>query len=128
MATWLDFVSLFATITVIGGIVYAVLYVVRSVNDGLASTKASLKTKGLDISSSGVSIKTSKRFDREHYVDATQRGIVKAIGAASFRKNGAASHNVSGVPPSMERHTSSTSAGSSDSTEKKKKRFAFGKK
>ena len=35
----------------------------------------SLKTKGLDISDKGVSIKTQKRFDRENYVDATQRCV-----------------------------------------------------
>ena len=40
--------------------------------DGDAS---SLKAKGLDISAHGVSIKTEKRFDREHYVDATQRCV-----------------------------------------------------
>lgn len=35
----------------------------------------SLKTRGLTISDKGVSIKTSKRFDREDYVDATQRYV-----------------------------------------------------
>lgn len=36
---------------------------------------SSLKTRGLTISDKGVSIKTSKRFDREDYVDATQRYV-----------------------------------------------------
>ncbi|PPQ74754.1 hypothetical protein CVT26_005051, partial [Gymnopilus dilepis] len=122
--------SIRQTISVLGGIVYGILYIVKSVNDGLESTKASLKSKGLDISSTGVSVKTSRRFDREDYVDATQRGIIKAMGAASFRKNAAASSpDVAGVPPAMERQTSSTSSvNSTDSIEKKKKRFGFGKK
>ena len=94
-----------------------------------------------------MSVKTSRRFDREDYVDATQRygrsfaspfisdhlssrGIIKAMGAASFRKNAAASSpDVTGVPPAMDRQTSSTSSvNSTDSIEKKKKRFGFGKK
>jgi len=52
------------------------------------------------------------------------------MGAASFRKNAAASSpDVTGVPPPMERQTSSTSSvNSTDSVEKKKKRFGFGKK
>lgn len=33
----------------------------------------SLRDKGISITNKGVSVKTSKRFDREHYVDATQR-------------------------------------------------------
>ena len=32
-----------------------------------------LKGKGLDISKSGMSVKTDKRFNREEYLDATQR-------------------------------------------------------
>jgi hypothetical protein len=36
----------------------------------------SLKSRGLDISKEGVSVKTFRRFDREDYVDATQRSIL----------------------------------------------------
>ena len=39
----------------------------------LISFISSLKAKGLDISHTGVSVKTQKRFDRQDYVDATQR-------------------------------------------------------
>ena len=39
----------------------------------LISFTSSLKAKGLDISHTGVSVKTQKRFDRQDYVDATQR-------------------------------------------------------
>lgn len=34
-----------------------------------------LKEKGLDISDKGVSVKTTKRLNREDYVDATQRCV-----------------------------------------------------
>jgi hypothetical protein len=36
----------------------------------------SLQSRGISISDKGVSIKTSKRFDREDYVDATQRSAL----------------------------------------------------
>ncbi|KAJ8688950.1 hypothetical protein PTI98_013020 [Pleurotus ostreatus] len=101
MANWIDLFSLFATIAVFGGIIYGVLYLVNSVSQGVASTKEALANKGLHISDKGVSVKTSKRFDREDYVDATQRyvlspsakhpltsapdrGFIKAMNAASF--------------------------------------------
>ncbi|PFH49181.1 hypothetical protein AMATHDRAFT_48943 [Amanita thiersii Skay4041] len=48
----------------------------------------SLKSKGYDISKTGVSVKTSKRFDHEHYVDAVQRGFIRALGASSYGANG----------------------------------------
>jgi hypothetical protein len=61
-----------------------------------------LKSKGLDITGEGISVKTSRRFDRGDYVDATQRcehypssstqgltlythrGFIKAMNASSF--------------------------------------------
>ncbi|KAJ7638361.1 hypothetical protein FB45DRAFT_826716 [Roridomyces roridus] len=89
MANWLDIVSLLATVAVFGGIIYAILLVSRSVDQGVQSAKEGLKTKGLHITDQGLSVKTSKRFDREDYVDATQRGFVKAVNASSFRKGGA---------------------------------------
>ena len=36
-----------------------------------------LKGKGLNVSKSGVSVKTDKRFNREEYLDATQRSAGK---------------------------------------------------
>ncbi|KIM63310.1 hypothetical protein SCLCIDRAFT_56973, partial [Scleroderma citrinum Foug A] len=66
------------------GTVLAVIYVVRQISASMQSTKESLKTRGISISKEGVSVKTDKRFDREHYLDATQRGIIKAVGASSF--------------------------------------------
>ncbi|KAF9231736.1 hypothetical protein BU15DRAFT_55800 [Melanogaster broomeanus] len=43
-----------------------------------------LEGKGIRISDKGVSVKTQRRFDREDYVDATPRGSIKALNAASF--------------------------------------------
>ncbi|KAL0574005.1 hypothetical protein V5O48_007949 [Marasmius crinis-equi] len=88
MAGLLDVVSFITTAAFFGGVIYGVLYLVRSVNSGIENTKAQLKERGYDVSSGGVKVKTSKRFDREDYVDATQRGFVKAMEASSFRKGG----------------------------------------
>jgi len=38
-------------------------------------TRYRLKTRGISISKEGVSVKTDKRFDRERYLDATQRYV-----------------------------------------------------
>ncbi|KAF7330864.1 hypothetical protein MVEN_02425900 [Mycena venus] len=80
MANWVDMVSLLVTVSVFGGIIYVVLLVVQSISQGVESAKEGLKSKGVHITDKGVAVKTSKRFDREDYVDATQRGIVKAMG------------------------------------------------
>ncbi|KAF8151612.1 hypothetical protein B0H34DRAFT_678200 [Crassisporium funariophilum] len=120
MAGLVDFLSLLTAIVVFGGAIYGVIYVVNLINQGVATTKETLKTKGLDISKSGVSVKTSRRLDRDDYVDATQRGVMRAMGAASFRKaDGSA--NASAVPPEMDRATSSSSIKSTGSDGKKKK-------
>jgi len=128
MANWIDFFSLIATITVFGGVIYGIIFVVRSINEGWTSTQASLKSKGLDISASGVSVKTSKRFGREDYVDATQRHIVKAFEAATIRRNDSPASSASGIAPSLQRQESSSSTRSTGSEEKKKKKSIFGKK
>ncbi|KAJ6612166.1 hypothetical protein B0H10DRAFT_2053943 [Mycena sp. CBHHK59/15] len=128
MSSWLDLISLLVTVAVLGGAIYAVLAVVRSVSQGVESAKEGLKTKGLHITDKGVSVKTSGRFDREDYVDATQRGFVKAMGAASFRK-GAAAVDVDGhlaspplkSTPSSSSVKSTSSTGSTEEKEKKKR-------
>jgi len=40
------------------------------------TTKEKLKSKGYDVSTQGVAVQTQKRFNREDYVDATQRLVV----------------------------------------------------
>jgi len=118
MASWIDIFSLVATIAVFGGVIFAIIFVMKSFNEGVASTKESLKSHGLDVSASGVSVKTSGRFDREDYVDATQRSIVRAVGAASFKRNDSSSSEAA----NMEREPPSSSTQSLESEQKKKKK------
>ncbi|KAF9466740.1 hypothetical protein BDZ94DRAFT_1319254 [Collybia nuda] len=127
MANWFDFISLTLTIGVVGGVIYSILYTSKRISQSVQSTKESLKTRGLTISDKGVSIKTSKRFDREDYVDATQRGFVKAMGAASFRKGDGPVNAVSHTPPVMHRSGSVASSKSNGSVEEKKKKGLFRK-
>ncbi|KAL4071910.1 hypothetical protein J3A83DRAFT_2932563 [Scleroderma citrinum] len=106
MATWWNIFSLSLTVAICVGAILAVICVVRQVSSSIQSTKESLKTRGISISKEGVSVKTDKRFDREHYIDATQRGIMKAMGASSFGKS----------PDSVERTESRGSSYSSSSS------------
>jgi len=125
MANFGDFLALLATIAVFGGIIYGILYVMGSVSEGVKSTKDKLKEKGLDISDKGVSVKTSKRMNREDYVDATQRGLIRAMEASSFGtqgQNGSSPTNPSLSPPQLKQSISSSS--STGST----KRSLFSKK
>ncbi|OJA18961.1 hypothetical protein AZE42_06041 [Rhizopogon vesiculosus] len=96
MASWIDIFS-FLTITLLfGGSVFGVVLIAQRISAAAQNTKEALQNKGISISDKGVSVKTSKRFDREHYVDATQRGIIKAVGASTFRSNNTddSQHNV----------------------------------
>ncbi|KAF8175789.1 hypothetical protein BJ912DRAFT_928112 [Pholiota molesta] len=63
------------TIIFFGGIIYGIIFVTKSINAGVASTRESLKSKGYDVTPSGMSVKTSKHFGREEYIDATQRSL-----------------------------------------------------
>jgi SPX domain protein involved in polyphosphate accumulation len=128
MATWIDLFSLLATICVLGGIVYGIIYLVNTINEGVNSTKESLKSKGYNISSSGVSVKTTKRFNHEDEVDAHQRGIMKVMGAASFRKGEAPQApqmDSSWSKDSASSIKSDKSSGGPEEKEKKKKRNIF---
>ncbi|KAH6897781.1 hypothetical protein BKA70DRAFT_1231425 [Coprinopsis sp. MPI-PUGE-AT-0042] len=68
-----DILAFTFTLALVGGFVYGVVYVVNLVNQSVESTKANLKSKGMDISANGVSVKTDKYVDRQDYIDATQR-------------------------------------------------------
>ncbi|KAF9039213.1 hypothetical protein BJ165DRAFT_1496846 [Panaeolus papilionaceus] len=126
MAGLTDILSLIVTFGLFGGAIYLIVSVVQSINKGVSSTKESLKAQGLHISENGVSVKTQRRFDREDYVDATQRGFVRAMNASSIRKADGTVQSV--VPPTkMDRQASNMSAKSADSQEKKKGLFG-GKK
>ncbi|KAG6827108.1 hypothetical protein H0H92_013179 [Tricholoma furcatifolium] len=75
------------TISIIGGAIYAIVLVSQKIRESVSTTKENLKNKGYTVSREGVSVKTAKRFDRSDYVDATQRGFVKAFGASHFGKD-----------------------------------------
>ncbi|KAF8516519.1 hypothetical protein JB92DRAFT_2256286 [Gautieria morchelliformis] len=86
MAGIVDIIYLTATLLILGGAVAAILFVVNSISAFTSTTKEKLKSKGYDVSRKGVAVQTQKRFNREDYVDATQRGLVKAFGASSYGK------------------------------------------
>ncbi|RXW21878.1 hypothetical protein EST38_g3972 [Candolleomyces aberdarensis] len=60
---------------VVGAVIYGVMLASKSIDAGVASTKESLKARGLDVSATGVSMRSDKRFDRQDYLDATQRYV-----------------------------------------------------
>ncbi|KAK7443757.1 hypothetical protein VKT23_015540 [Stygiomarasmius scandens] len=132
MASWSDIIALLITVAVFGGITVGVLALVRTFSEGVKSTKEKLKERGVDVSKGGVSVKTSKRFDHERYVDATQRGIIRAMGASSIGGSSqipqspptsAGSATLS--PPVIQRTTSSSSIGSTGSSSGSGKRSFF---
>jgi len=94
--------SLLTTTFFFVGSIFGVYYIVKQVSSGVQHTKESLENKGISITAEGVSVKTQKRFDRDDYVDATQRGVIKALGAASF---GSANDKHSAQPTSKDQHT-----------------------
>ncbi|KAI0740048.1 hypothetical protein C8Q76DRAFT_790532 [Earliella scabrosa] len=94
MANWFDYVSLVLTLSVFAGLAYVFLYAKKAVTGAVASTKDSLKSKGVDVSAHGLSVKTDKRFDREQYLDATQRSVRVYIDLFPQRIQAAASDAV----------------------------------
>jgi hypothetical protein len=84
MASWIDVFSFLTITSLFVGTILGVVFIAKRISAAAQNTKKSLQTKGISISDKGVSIKTSKRFDRENYVDATQRGVIKALDASNF--------------------------------------------
>ena len=99
-----------------------------------------LKERGIHVSDKGVSVKTSSRFNREDYIDATQRGFIKSMSAASFgtadnidektpvlnRTN--STHSTSGSGSGSGSIAPSISGDSLDTGNGEKKKFRFGLK
>ncbi|EIW53005.1 uncharacterized protein TRAVEDRAFT_75196 [Trametes versicolor FP-101664 SS1] len=83
MANWFDYLSLAVTLAIISALAYGGFLASKAISSAVDSAKDSLKTKGVDVSRGGVSVKTNKRYDREDYLDATQRGFIKAMKASS---------------------------------------------
>ncbi|KAG2135624.1 hypothetical protein BD769DRAFT_430496 [Suillus cothurnatus] len=73
MASWIDIFSFLLISSLFVGTILGVIFLAKSFSAAAQNTKESLQSRGISISDKGVSIKTSKRFDREDYVDATQR-------------------------------------------------------
>ncbi|KAI0641659.1 hypothetical protein C8Q79DRAFT_918996, partial [Trametes meyenii] len=71
------------TVSVISALAYGGYLAMRAISQAVQATKDSLKSKGVNVSKSGVSVKTNKRYEREDYLDATQRGFIKAMKASS---------------------------------------------
>ncbi|KAG8215886.1 hypothetical protein J3R82DRAFT_7853 [Butyriboletus roseoflavus] len=103
MASWIDVFSLLMTTLFFVGFIVGVLYVVHTVSSRLQSTKTSLEQRGITISRDGISLKTQQRFERDDYLDATQRGFVKALSAATV---GPESHKLAFLPNSSSNATS----------------------
>lgn len=84
MASWIDVLSFLTVTSLFVGTIFGVVFVTKRLSAAAQHTKESLQHKGISISDKGMSIKTSKRFDRENYVDATQRGVIKVLDASNF--------------------------------------------
>jgi len=126
MASLIDFLSLLLTSALFVGFIVGVVYAVQQIQLAVNKTKQRLESKGLHITDSGVSVKTDKRFDREDYVDATQRGVIKAMGATSFGKVDEKGNHVQMPSPTPSRH-SSIGKHSGAGGEEKKSRFGLRK-
>ncbi|KZT30256.1 hypothetical protein NEOLEDRAFT_1174558 [Neolentinus lepideus HHB14362 ss-1] len=137
MANWLDVISFIFTMGLFVGVIIGVLYASNAISKAMANTKESLKAKGVDLSKSGMSVRTSGRYTREDYIDATQRGIIKSMSAASFRRqdpsaDASVNANSNGkvhyaAPPALERRDSNASVKTTNSIgEKEKKKHLFG--
>ncbi|KZV75024.1 hypothetical protein PENSPDRAFT_748866 [Peniophora sp. CONT] len=129
-----DIFSLFLTITIFVGTIVGVVIAFQKISSAIENTKAQLKDKGWNISESGVSVKTDKRMvTQEDQVDAAQRGMFKAMNAASFRKGAGGDVRTGsdspqlGVPQStrsLSRSSSRSSIGG-ESVEETKRRHRF---
>ncbi|KAM5541516.1 hypothetical protein V8D89_004706 [Ganoderma adspersum] len=83
MTTWFDYFVLVVTLCIVGGLIFAYVVAKEALPGAFETAKDSLKKQGVDVSRHGLSVKTDKRFDREQYLDATQRGFIKAFNASS---------------------------------------------
>ncbi|KAL7278005.1 hypothetical protein ACG7TL_007961 [Trametes sanguinea] len=102
MANWFDYLALATTLFVIAAIVFGGIIASKAISNAVQSTKENLKTRGVNLSKNGVAVKTNKRYDREDYLDATQRGFIKAMKASSGG-NQAGEEQRNGTPPASEK-------------------------
>lgn len=79
MGDWVHFVTLIIVVVLFVSAIVGAIYIARAVSDAIANAKESLKNKGLHVTDSGVAVKTSKRVDRENYLDRTQAALVNSM-------------------------------------------------
>jgi len=106
-----DYISLAVTILLFVGVIVGAVKVYNLISEGIASTKENLKKQGIHISDHGVEVKTQKHFDREDYIDASQRGFIKVMKAGGFKHEGEphVPDPKSKSAPSLLRHSSKSS-------------------
>ncbi|EGN97382.1 hypothetical protein SERLA73DRAFT_184073 [Serpula lacrymans var. lacrymans S7.3] len=136
MASWVDLFSLLATTLFFVGVIVGVVLLGRQISNAVQSTKESLNNRGIAISDKGVSVKTNKRFDRSDYVDATQRGLMKALGSSTFgsslgedeaKKNTLRSKSATSLTEGKShRKSSNASVTTNGSAEERERRRIFG--
>ncbi|KAF8585285.1 hypothetical protein K439DRAFT_1074548 [Ramaria rubella] len=106
MAGLSDFIYLAVTLIILGSAGLGIRFIVNRISDFKDTTKEKMKSRGYSVSHRGVEVQTGKRFNREDYVDATQRGFVKALGASSYGKvtndgSGSASNKLPASGPTV---------------------------
>jgi len=105
MPSWGDVISFVLTFSLFAGVIVGGMFISRSLNQTVASTKQSLKEKGLNLTSDGtLHIKTSGRYSHEAYLDATQKAFID--GAKRMQAAGSFGHaddiyRVASPPPSV---------------------------
>ncbi|KAG1848116.1 hypothetical protein F4604DRAFT_134726 [Suillus subluteus] len=88
MASWIDVFSFLTITSLFVGTILGIVFLAKRFSAAAQNTKESLQNKGISISDKGMSIKMSKRFDREDYMDATQRGVIKVLDASNVHPAG----------------------------------------
>jgi len=131
MSNWLDIISFVVSLALFVGVVVGAIYAAKAISNTIDETKKSLNEKGVNVSASGISLKTSKHLTREDYLDATQRGMVKAIQTStiSVPDSSVMTHPNEGPhrPPLVKRSSTSGSNRSVDSAKKKSSLFGLRK-
>jgi len=131
MTHWLDTVYSIFSLALFVAVVAGAVYVVKTISNTIDETKKTLNEKGVNVSASGISVKTSKHMTREDYLDATQRKFVKAIqtSTTSTADSDGMSQQDGGqhYPPSIKRSSTSGSNRSVDSAKKKSNLFGIRK-
>ncbi|KWU44133.1 hypothetical protein RHOSPDRAFT_34357 [Rhodotorula sp. JG-1b] len=78
-------IRLVLTLAILGGLAYVARLLMKAINEGVDSAKGTLQQKGVNVSSSGASIRTQQRaVTQEQVGDKLQRGLMKGWKASTF--------------------------------------------